>query len=113
MRTRYNPLLVTLAVVFATLLGWLTAPVLNEYGSPRLKIALIGVAGLLLLLVYLLNIRRRLADRAAGRAHDDEFTRQGRLIAGHAAFMMSMVLWLAIFAMQDVFDSTRTMLGAK
>jgi hypothetical protein len=101
-----------LAVVFAALMAWLTFPVLGEYGSPRLKIVLIGVVGLVLLVVYLLNLRQRLADRAAGRVHDDEFTHQASLNAGYAAFMMSMVLWLVIFAAQDAFDSTRTMLGA-
>ncbi len=46
-----------------------------------------------------------------GRISEDELSRLARLNAGHAAFMMSMVLWLAIFAVQNVFDSTRTMLG--
>jgi hypothetical protein len=111
MRKPYNRQLVVLVVAFALLLGWLAIPVLSEQGSPRLKIVLISVVGGALLAVYWLKTRRNLADRSAGRTSDDEFTRLARLNAGHTAFMMSMVLWLIIFAAQDVFDSTRTMLG--
>jgi Na+/melibiose symporter-like transporter len=111
MRLPYDSRLVTLAVAFAALLAWLAFPVLNEFGSPRLKIVLIAAVGLVLMVVYLINVRRRLADDAAGRVHQDEFTHQASLNASHAAFMMSMVLWMVIFAVQDIFDSTRTMLG--
>jgi len=101
-----------LIVVFALLLAWITVPVLNEIGSPRLKITLIGAVGIALLGFYVFNLRRRLSDRSIGRTSDDEFSRLAQLTASHAAFRMSLVLWLAIFAVQGVFDSTRTMLGA-
>ena len=112
MRTHYNPKLLILVVAFAALLAWLAVPVLNEFGSPRLKIILIGLVGTVLLGFYLLEARRRLSDRAKGRTSEDELSRLARLNAGHAAFMMSMVLWMIIFAAQDFFDSIRTMLGA-
>lgn len=111
MRLPINSRLVTLAVVFAALLACLAFPLLNEFGSTWLKVVLTATGGLVLMAVYLLNVRRRWADRTAGRVHDDEFTHQATLNASYAAFMMSMVLWLVIFAIQDVFDSTRTMLG--
>ena len=112
MNPKYSPQLLALVLIFAAMLAWLTVPILNEYGSSRLKIALIGSVGTGLLIIYLVNARRRLSDRVKGRISEDELSRLARLNAGHAAFMMSMVLWLAIFAVQNVFDSTRTMLGA-
>ncbi len=111
MQNRYNPQLLALVVAFALLLAWLAVPVLSEHGTPRLKIILISAIGLTLLVVYAIKTRRKVIERTAGRTSDDEFTKLARLNAGHAAFMMSMVLWLIIFAAQDVFDSTRTMLG--
>ena len=112
MRTPYKSQLLTLVVAFGLLLVWFTVPVLNEYGSSRLKITLIGTVGTVLLGIYVFNLRRRLSDRSNGRTADDEFSRLAQLTAGHAAFMMSLVLWFVIFAIQNVFDSTRTMLGA-
>jgi len=112
MRSPYARQLMILVVGFALLLAWVAIPALNEFGSPSVKMGLIGAIGLATLVVYLLNFRQRLADRAAGRAQEDEFTHQAQLSAGYAAFMMSMVLWMAIFATQGAFDSTRTILGA-
>jgi len=112
MRTPYARQLTILVIAFALLLAWVAVPALNEFGSPPVKIGLIGSIGMAGLVVYLLNLRRRLAEGAAGRAREDEFTHLAQLNAGHAAFMMSMVLWMAIFATQGMFDSTRTMLGA-
>jgi hypothetical protein len=111
MQKKYNPQLLTLVVGFALVLALVAGPILNEHPSPRLKIVLIGAAGLTLLAGFLINARRRSVQREQGRSADDEFTELARLNAGHAAFMMSMVLWLAIFAVQNHFDSTRTMLG--
>lgn len=112
MRSPYARQLTILVTAFALLLAWVAVPALNEFGSPPAKIGLIGIIGLALLVVYLLNLRQSAAGRASGRAQEDEFTRLAQLNAGHAAFMMSMVLWMVIFATQGLFDSTRTMLGA-
>ncbi|MCP3982588.1 MAG: hypothetical protein GY716_25130 [bacterium] len=111
MRSPYSPQLTASVVAFVLVLAWVTVPVLNELGSSRIKIGILGVTGLVLLAVYLRNARRSLADRRAGRAATDEFTRAARLNAGHAAFMMSLVLWSVIFVAQGQFESTRTMLG--
>ena len=111
MRAPYSPHFVTFVVIFAALLALLAFPVLQEHGSRELKIVLIGGLGVALLGVLLFNARQRWSARAKGRTSDDEFSRLARLNAGHAAFMMSMVLWMAIFALQGLFDSTRTMLG--
>jgi hypothetical protein len=111
MQRKFNQRLLTLVVGFALVLALVAGPVLNEHLSPRLKIVLIGAVGLSLLVGFLVNARRRMNDRTKGRSPDDEFTELARLNAGHAAFMMSMALWLVIFATQGLFDSTRTMLG--
>ena len=111
MQRKFNPRLLTLIVGFALVLVLLAGPILNENPSSRVKIILIGIIGLTLAGGFLVNAYRRMSDRSKGRSPDDEFTELARLNAGHAAFMMSLVLWLVIFAAQGFFDSTRTMLG--
>jgi len=106
-----NPRLVTLIVGFALVLAVIAGPALHEYPSFGLKAGLIGAAGLIALGGFVFNLRRRARARAEGHSPEDEFTELARLNAGHAAFMMSMVLWLVIFAAQGLFESTRTMLG--
>ena len=105
MKMKMNQRLLQLVVGFALILALVAFPLLNEQPSPRLKIILIAAVGLTLLAGFIVNARRRMADRVQGRFPDDEFTELARLSAGHAAFMMSMVLWLVIFAAQDLFDS--------
>jgi hypothetical protein len=112
MRRKYSQKLMTLVIGFALVLALVAGPILNETPSSRLKIVFIAALGLAMLVLMFVNAARRISDRAKGRSPDDEFTEVARLNAGHAAFMMSMVLWLLIFAAQGSFDSTRTMLGS-
>ena len=111
MQKKFNSRLLILVVGLALVLAVLAGPVLNSNSTSLLKIILIGALGLALLGLLLVNFRRRLVHRAQGRPSDDEFTELAHLNAGHAAFKMSMVLWMVIFAAQGFFDSTRTMLG--
>lgn len=111
MEKKFNQWLITLLIGFVLVLALLVGPVIHEDPSSRLKITLILVVGTAVLVGFLIDARRRWDDRTRGRASEDEFIEVARMNASVVAFKMSMVLWLVIFASQDFFDSTRTMLG--
>lgn len=63
------------------------------------------------LIVFLIKEIKRRRDIAKSIVVEDELTIKLKAYAGNKAFQISMILWIIIFVLQDLFADTKTLLG--
>ena len=76
-----------------------------------MKIILAGLAAIVGMVVYIMNLNRKRKDVNSGIPVEDEFSIAATLYAGQKAFMSSMILWCLIFVFNSQFSSNEEMLG--
>ena len=100
-----------LGLVFITIFAILFVILSNDQMALNLKMIVSGALTSIILVFYITNEIRKRREVRLNIPVEDEMSKKQKLAAGNKAFHTSLILWMIIFVINDVFDKNETMLG--
>jgi len=98
-RKQLKEVIKEIGVIFGIITTWFAVQFFSKrYGIPDYLLTIIGglsaIIGTMLLISY--KLKKRL-DVETGSPAEDEFTKKIKLHAGHKAYQISIIFWIALF----------------